>query len=306
MDSSIKDAVQEYTSRPFLPSFVIFIFKTLVHLVGLPFLPKRGNKLKINAPHVTMNILFITDILSPFLKKKRKCLSRYVVFDIEASSSHGDFPLPKKSYKKLVMDILDYWDREDIDDEQETQQNILRKIILTAFGMDDIPGIHRLHLKGATPSYKKMNDKIDRWLSEPVRQQSDGVHIGESVKRIDEDEEYNHKWWKSKPKVKDTILDVLNNKKFDRGDKLEEIDKTFIQGFPTIKGDKVTFIGSTFMLLGEQETYMNHCIALDTCDDIPDATIESLFNGTRSAISMDKYYSTRKSRYYYRIQYFWF
>ena len=196
-------------------------------------------------------------------------------FDIEASSSHGDFPLPKKTYKKLVMDILDYWDREEIDDEQDIQQDILRKIILTAFGMDDVPGIHRLHLKGATPSYKKINDKINRWLHEPVRQQTDGVYIGESVKRIDEGEEHNYKWWKSKPKVKDTILDVLNNKKFDRGDKLEEIDKTFIQGFPSIKGDKVTFIGSTFMLLGEQESYMDHCIALDTCDDIPDATIES-------------------------------
>ena len=28
--------------------------------------------------------------------------------DIEASSSHGDFPLAKKNYKKLATDIIDY------------------------------------------------------------------------------------------------------------------------------------------------------------------------------------------------------
>ena len=30
-------------------------------------------------------------------------------FDIEASSSHGDFPVPIKSYKKLATNIVDYF-----------------------------------------------------------------------------------------------------------------------------------------------------------------------------------------------------
>ena len=78
------------------------------------------------------------------------------------------------------------------------------------------------------------------------------------------------------PRKKDTVLDLLNNNKFDRGDKLEELDKTFRGSrFPSIEGDKVTFIGSTFMRFGETEPYLNHCIALDTCDDISNADIES-------------------------------
>ena len=40
--------------------------------------------------------------------------------------------------------------------------------------------------------------------------------------------------------------------------------------FPAVKGDKVTFIGSTFTRYGESEAYLNHCIALDTCDALPD------------------------------------
>jgi hypothetical protein len=39
--------------------------------------------------------------------------------------------------------------------------------------------------------------------------------------------------------------------------------------------DKVTFIGSTF-LNGEQEPYLNHCVVLNTCDEVDNATIVSV------------------------------
>jgi DNA polymerase elongation subunit (family B) len=45
--------------------------------------------------------------------------------------------------------------------------------------------------------------------------------------------------------------------------------------FPKLEGDKVTFIGTTFMKYGDPEPYMNHCIALNTCDEVPGSTIES-------------------------------
>ena len=31
-------------------------------------------------------------------------------FDIEASSSHGDFPIPVKTYKKLAGNIMELWE----------------------------------------------------------------------------------------------------------------------------------------------------------------------------------------------------
>ena len=30
-------------------------------------------------------------------------------YDIEASSSHGDFPVAIKTYKKLIGEIIQYW-----------------------------------------------------------------------------------------------------------------------------------------------------------------------------------------------------
>lgn len=201
-------------------------------------------------------------------------------FDIEASSSHGDFPLPKKSYKKLVMDILDYWDNHDmVDEDTDMQQSILKQIVLTAFEMDNLEGIHKVFPKEPRCiNYKYINRRIDKWLKEPVKHLMQGVHIENIISGTTESDE--SKWvrpafWRSKPRVKDTILDILNNTKYDRGDKLEDIDKTLVQGFPPLEGDKVTFIGSTFTRVGEQEPYLKHCIVLDTCDEVDGLEIES-------------------------------
>ena len=240
------------------------------------FSAKEANRIKYKKTTADYEYSISYDHLLPLPKKETRVPIKICSFDIEASSSHGDFPLPKKTYKKLVMDILDFWDREDIEDDEDIQRALLKKIVLTAFGMDNVEGIHELHLKGSTPSYKILVAKINRWLDEPVRDLTKGVRIEETVKEIEDDNSYEFKkWWRNKPKKKDTILDLLNNAKFDRGDKLDILDKTFVQGFPPIKGDKVTFIGSTFMCLGENEPHLNHCIALNTCDDVEGADIES-------------------------------
>ena len=74
---------------------------------------------------------------------------------------------------------------------------------------------------------------------------------------------------------------------FDSGDKLGILDRALennpeeklISGFlPELEGDKCTFIGSTFLRVGDIEPYLNHCVVLDTCvhtDDVPNSVIES-------------------------------
>ena len=52
-------------------------------------------------------------------------------FDIEASSSHGDFPLPKKNYNKLATNIVDVWENGPGD------AKYLKQVIKTAFGLAD-------------------------------------------------------------------------------------------------------------------------------------------------------------------------
>ena len=49
----------------------------------------------------------------PLNHKEDRVPYKIMSFDIEASSSHGDFPVPIKSYKKLATNIVDYFDKLD-------------------------------------------------------------------------------------------------------------------------------------------------------------------------------------------------
>ena len=71
-------------------------------------------------------------------------------FDIEASSSHGDFPLAKKTYLKLCREIVNYW-RKNKDKmrqkDEEDQNRIFKRLVLTAFDYDNIRDISKLYFK---------------------------------------------------------------------------------------------------------------------------------------------------------------
>ena len=47
-------------------------------------------------------------------KRETSVPYKILSFDIEASSSHGDFPLAKKNYFKLASNIVDYIIKQDI------------------------------------------------------------------------------------------------------------------------------------------------------------------------------------------------
>ena len=71
-------------------------------------------------------------------------------YDIEASSSHGDFPLAKKTYLKLCREIVNYWrkHKESLKKEMlEYQQEIFKRLVMTAFGYDNMEDISDLYFK---------------------------------------------------------------------------------------------------------------------------------------------------------------
>jgi len=79
--------------------------------------------------------------------------------------------------------------------------------------------------------------------------------------------------------VKFTTL--LNNSKHSRETKIKIVSDTLGSVFPKVEGDKVTFIGSTFVKYGQNNNrpYLSNCIVLDTCDnlhdEVPNSEIES-------------------------------
>ena len=298
-------------------------------------------------------------------------------FDIEASSSHGDFPIPIKTYKKLAINIIEYFEKYKNLDEgvclmtNETLQKILKNIVLQAFGYEtcDINGmvectIHDLNnievVYPITPPKSKniVIELINRWLNEPVRNifsdNNDDISEQMNIENMfekahkemnskDDDDEDETKdadkntnnsesesgggnggfisvnevtTVKKKTKLQmqnynqtHTIVDIISEfinmgtgngdsedsdepsisvkgtaktgtttkstkttkttKSKNRDMLMQELTISLNKIFPKLEGDKITFIGSTFLKYGEKEPYMNHCAVLNTCDQIP-------------------------------------
>lgn len=247
----------------------------------------------------------------PLPEKETRVPYKICSFDIEASSSHGDFPIPVKTYKRLSMNLVDIFG---IYADQGNHRALLQRIIFTAFGYDSFNDVDLVYPK-LKHTENMIRDKIEILLLEPLdkinrlttsKEVSRLLNIDHLFEKMNQEinnegrEDYGSDGensdceevdedaassaprsgaFKGKRKMVDkkfTLIDVLLSHLYDRDEKIQIVNDTFIRaGFPPLEGDKVTFIGSTFMRYGESEPYLNHCVVLDTCDDVPGVQIET-------------------------------
>ena len=240
----------------------------------------------------------------PLNNKETRVPYKIMSFDIEASSSHGDFPVPVKSYKKLATNIVDYFDKFGANFTTEVCKTTLANIIKTAFKQspNPMPQIDIVYPKGKPLSSAELDPRIEEWLKTKIRDRNTNneEHLIESLfenankafitketkekeegdcsdsdsdgEQVEEDEQPKYytimKSAESYKNKQSTIVDILGDKKFDREGKINELILSLRNNFPPLEGDKVTFIGSTFVRYGEKEPYLNHCIALNSCDSL--------------------------------------
>ena len=228
-------------------------------------------------------------------------------FDIEASSSHGDFPLPIKTYKKLAVDIVD----SGISTDQE-----LSDAIEFAFGYKQIEvgSIIQQKINVVYPkesiSSEDLLSKIKLWLTYRA---SVGLGTGDMnnrrieayMKRLnafsaidvdgdgdcdgdedgDEDggddmnddcdddddvklnSEIDNNFINMDTHI--NVIELLTAPEIPRELKIGKLCVSLHTYFPPLEGDKVTFIGTTLMRYGQSVPHLNHCIVLGPCDDIP-------------------------------------
>jgi len=210
-------------------------------------------------------------------------------WDIEASSSHGDFPLAIKTYRKLVGDIITYWkvNKSIRTTSKDSQKSLIIKLIKSAFGFGDpVDGIANVFSKKPVIEANLM-ENIYTVIGQPLKKIIDVKRREEEKEnrknsyrnREDDDDDEIHKsgqTYMNYVGVKKTFLDYLNDSKCDIGKKLEIIDEAVTYIFSGLKnnkllaleGDKVTFIGTTFMRVGETEPYLNYMAVLGDCDEI--------------------------------------
>ena len=258
-------------------------------------------------------------------------------FDIEASSSHGDFPIPVKSYKKLATNIVDAVIAKHANGAEITDDE-LTHIIYTAFqysyqGREPYPNIETIYpkrrpkeadmarlcrlvlskelrhlIKQEIVAQENTIEQIFMNMAATAKQEAakaaeakadaaDAADGSDSDGESDDDDnncENDHDPVFTSRSVgastaaasATTDLSVkltalLSNPKHSRETKITIVSDTLGSIFPKVEGDKVTFIGSTFVKYGQNNNlpYLNNCIVLDTCDnlrdEVPNSEIES-------------------------------
>ena len=256
----------------------------------------------------TCDFEYVCDILSIIpMPEKETCVPYKICsFDIEASSSHGDFPVPIKSYKRLASNLVDLFHRKENIHEPS---KLLERAIYTAFNRDQLPDVDLVYPKYAPSDaelakmFQKVlvtsiehakqivseeSDKvltIDRMFERTIREQNEvGGEDAEAEDDGEQEEETTVKLPSKKknttnnPKrsaVETTIIDILIHVDYDRDEKVQMTNDLLTRLFPRLEGDKVTFIGSTFMRYGEPQPYLNHCLVLGSCDNIDNVTVDT-------------------------------
>jgi len=194
--------------------------------------------------------------LCPLPNKETQVPYKIASFDIEASSSHGDFPLAKKDYTKLANNIVDLWDGDSADEAKD----FLEKVISVNNNEEDLDRRIQLWFNRDISKEKIM-------INEDEYKENEEVDEGKMI----EPGEEGISWIKQKKlmynKTK-TIIDLLIDPSNDRDKRMAILTKTLTEIFPKLKGDEVTFIGTTFLRYGDKEPYLNHCVVKDTCSPI--------------------------------------
>ena len=233
-------------------------------------------------------------------------------FDIEASSSHGDFPLPKKTYKRLATNIVDIFQKQpkNIKENHNLIQKLLIRIIMAAFGYDVFDNVDIIYpiLQPSKDELKTLintfiektiilnninNDSSEETIEAMFEKMKETIGHADTEDCADDDADdadddadnkvvyYEKTKNKNKNKDKNQLMqysafDILLQDEYTRDEKIQYINKIFKEThFPNIKGDEATFIGSTFLKYGEKEPYLNHCLVVGSCDNVEGAVIET-------------------------------
>ena len=270
-------------------------------------------------------------------------------FDIEASSSHGDFPLAIKTYKKLAANMVDVCNCIQNDDGVITHE-IVEKIMYAGFlgkacNNEYIDGnVQKIYTKQKL-SEKRLKSLFSKFISEKIKNLSDKTDDNESrvnyantieamfenigrknaaefanakscdkndgdgdddegddddedgdgendgdngismniVEEISTTKSYANKMLQQhtqqaqqSQQAVDKEITVLNllQSVMSREMKITHLNTALSSVFPEVEGDKVTFIGSTFLRMGEERPYLNHCLTVDSCDDVSNSEIQ--------------------------------
>lgn len=173
-------------------------------------------------------------------------------FDIECTSSHGDFPVAKKDYKKLAADLVALRRRRNFTPEK------CKEMILDAYEHEIREGydvlVHQLYPKEKV-SRKKLDARLHDDLMDTLMEMLQKAATEQGAFDDDSDEE------NPAPAIKSKAGEM-------------ELSAFLTKHLPPLAGDALIQIGTTVHRYGSDEILYRHIISLGSCDEIDGAEVE--------------------------------
>jgi DNA polymerase delta subunit 1 len=184
-------------------------------------------------------------------------------FDIECTSSHGDFPVAKKDYKKLAQDLANV----------AKAGYVCSDVYITTWiknaYVDDVK-IDNLVINRLYTKKKFVLSIIDEKLKPRMKEI---ISILEEISNIsgdDSDEVDGDDGCDGDEGDDDKPSPLSVKQQFELETKLNKI---LTDTLPQLEGDKIIQIGTTVHKYGSDKIIYKHIISLNTCDDIEDTDV---------------------------------
>ena len=220
-------------------------------------------------------------------------------FDIECSSSHGDFPVARKDYRKLALELIQV---ARANPKNMTKQNI-EDLILDAFEKD-VPLenniiVHRVYPKDKT-SRKNLKQLLAPVIDDVLENlkcatgiKSNSAAADDDVPSDDEDAPSRSMTNAVYEKITKDILVLLGTYvEVKTENKFDKPKITWKGVLPKLEGDHVIQIGTTIHKYGSDEIVYRHIVTLNTCDEIEGTQVEH-YKTEEEVLQAWKFFLTR-------------
>jgi DNA polymerase elongation subunit (family B) len=188
-------------------------------------------------------------------------------FDIECTSSHGDFPVAIKDYRKLAQDLMGAAATA----AARPSAEVVRGWLEAAFdggtgGGGSAAGaelIHRVYPK-SRPRPAALSAALDNVVPAVLPFLDQAAKLADGADRDESDDEADEgratgTIQQKRSKLENDVLGVLNRR--------------LLKAFP-LKGDAAIQIGTTVHVYGSDQIVFRHMASLGTCDPIPGAYVD--------------------------------
>ena len=191
-------------------------------------------------------------------------------FDIECVSSHGDFPVARKDYKKVAYEFFQLYEKKKTTVDELKEYMIQQ--LMGIFDKDFEGEMSKVFLKEplSAESIAKITTRVKRDIDDMLNIASGQLvyrkpeAVGENKKVVGPSKDEIMKKLTSKFGMYETITDERTR-----------TSDTIWQGiFPKLEGDPIIQIGTTVHSYGDKECSFKHIVSLGSCDPIDGVVVE--------------------------------